>query len=61
MEKVTQLHEYYMTCGECDCDSWYIKMTNDQGAIDGIHCANPECDNFIENHELGLTIEVELD
>ena len=61
MEKVTQLHEYYMTCGDCDCDTWMIKMTNDQGGIEGILCANPECNNFVDNPDLGLIIEFEPD
>lgn len=58
-KKVTHLHEYYMTCGQCDGDVWYIKMTQDASEIDGILCGNPECNNFVENP--GLTFEVELD
>ena len=57
---MTNLHEFYLCCGECGADTWYIKMTGfdmENADIDGILCANPECDVFVENPGINFELE----
>ena len=57
--QVTNLHDFYGVCSECGWDTWYMKMTPDKTMVDGFLCANPECDNFVDNDS--LAVEIELD